>query len=430
MLNLFNLFWNYYKAKNQNFTTRDELVLYQQDAFQRFQKKITQISPYFASYKNRPLHDWPLMNKTIMLKHFNEMNTAGIALEEAYRAAFKAEQNRDFSPVIKGYTVGLSSGTSDTRGVFLVSPKEQTQWAGIILAKLLPHGLFRHAKIAFFLRANSNLYQSVNNHWLSFKFFDLFVDFENEKKRLVDYQPTILIAPAQVLYALAKSNLPINPIKVISVAEVLDPLLRKMIESRFGRIDEVYQATEGFIASSCAHGYLHLNEELLIIEEEHIDEKRFIPIITDFNRTTQPIIRYRLDDILVKKGGICPCKNPAQRLERIEGRINDILYLPAKKGGAIPIFADLVMRAFAQVLPIQSDFQLTQIAHNTLQLYIEGSTDLASKTKAHLITTFERLGIHGTELIWQLITEPIIYPFTAKRCRIRCVVKEPLLCMY
>lgn len=425
MLKFLNLLWHYSKVKRLTFTTRQSLILHQQAAFQTFQKKITKRSPYFAPYKNCPLHEWPLMNKTIMLQNFNEMNTAGISLEEAYQTAFKAEQSRDFSPKLKGHTIGLSSGTSGTRGVFLVSPQEQSRWAGTILAKLLPRTLFSHERIAFFLRANSNLYQSVDNRWLSFKFFDLFSNFETEKKRLIDYQPTILIAPAQVLYALAKSNLPINPIKVISVAEVLDIPLREMIESRFKRIDEVYQATEGFIASTCPYGYLHLNEDLLIIEEERIDEKRFIPIITDFNRIAQPIIRYRLDDILIKKTGSCPCKNPAQRLEAIEGRINDIIYLPADKGHAISIFSDLIIRAFAQVLPIQCDFQLTQTTQNTLQLYIEGSLDLAHITKKHLISTFEHLGVNTNKLIWQLITEPAIPSFTEKRRRIRCAIEVP-----
>lgn len=35
------------------------------------------------------------------------------------------------------------------------------------------------------------------------------------------------------------------------------------------------------------------------IEKEWLDETRFVPIITDLMRTSQPIVRYRLDDVLV-----------------------------------------------------------------------------------------------------------------------------------
>lgn len=47
-------------------------------------------------------------------------------------------------------TVGLSSGTSGNRGLFLVSEREQDAWTGTVLAKLLPGGLWRKARIAFF----------------------------------------------------------------------------------------------------------------------------------------------------------------------------------------------------------------------------------------------------------------------------------------
>jgi hypothetical protein len=45
---------------------------------------------------------------------------------------------------------------------------------------------------------------------------------------------------------------------------------------------------------------------LWYIEKDWIDEKsgRFSPIITDFNRKTQPIIRYKLDDILKYPEGV------------------------------------------------------------------------------------------------------------------------------
>ena len=62
---------------------------------------------------------------------------------------------------------------------FLVSPQEQAKWAGTILAKLLPNGLFHPERIAFFLRANNNLYNAVRSRTISFEFFDLFPHLNN-----------------------------------------------------------------------------------------------------------------------------------------------------------------------------------------------------------------------------------------------------------
>ncbi len=56
---------------------------------------------------------------------------------EASAAAEKAETSRDFTPTVRGVTVGLSTGTSGARGVFMVSPAERQRWAGTMLAKLL-----------------------------------------------------------------------------------------------------------------------------------------------------------------------------------------------------------------------------------------------------------------------------------------------------
>ena len=52
-------------------------------------------------------------------------------------------------------------------------------------------------------------------------------------------------------------------------------------------------------------GTLHLNEDIVYIEREYLDDRRFVPVVTDLERKAQPIIRYRLNDILVEE------RNPA-----------------------------------------------------------------------------------------------------------------------
>ena len=64
------------------------------------------------------------------------------------------------------------------------------------------------------------------------------------------------------------------------------------------------------------------------IEKEYIDPatRRFVPVITDFSRTSQPIIRYRLNDILTEAAAPCACGSLFTAIERIEGRCDDTLY--------------------------------------------------------------------------------------------------------
>lgn len=128
--------------------------------------------------------------------------------------------------------------------------------------------------------------------------------------------------------AYAKGTLTVRPDKIISVAEVLDPLDRSVLEQTFGQtIHQAYQCTEGFLGASCRMGMLHLNEDVVHIEKEYIDPstRRFVPIVTDFSRTSQPIVRYRLNDILTEAEGRCACGSPFTAIERIEGRCDDML---------------------------------------------------------------------------------------------------------
>lgn len=134
--------------------------------------------------------------------------------------------------------VGLSSGTSGHRGLFVTTEKERSMWAAAILAKMLPKGkLFGH-KIAFFLRADNQLYQTVNSGLISLEYFDTFQGAEEHVERLNAYQPTILVAPASMLLELSKQvqvgNLQIAPSKVVSVAEILEEPDRQRIQAGFG----------------------------------------------------------------------------------------------------------------------------------------------------------------------------------------------------
>lgn len=404
-MRLMLILWYYFQVKRRTFVSRAALTAFQQKALKKLQRQVLTKNPYFKQHCQGDFSQWPLMNKKSMLAHFDEMNALGISLEEAYKEAMAAETSRNFKPNLQGHTIGLSSGTSGQRGVFLLSPHEERQWAGTILAKMLPSSLFSGEKIAFFLRANSNLYETVQNKFISFRFFDLFMPLPEQLVDLVQYQPSILIAPAQVLELIAKQNLPIAPKKVISVAEVLDDSSRAIIEQCFGKVHEIYQATEGFLASTCSLGHLHLNEDLVIVEEEKIDEYRFIPIITDLNRTTQPIVRYRLDDVLVKHPEPCPCGSPFLRLKGIEGRLNDTLLLPNVNGQITTVFADSCLRALARSLPFSCDFRLIQTDRVSLQFIAQ--TDLACLKIAQqaLMDLFGRLGVDNTALQWRLIPE-------------------------
>jgi putative adenylate-forming enzyme len=164
-----------------------------------------------------------------MMTHFDSHNTLGIKLAEAFKIADDAEQSRDFNKQLGHVAIGLSSGTSGSRGIFMVSPEERSGYVASVLAKAIPHWWKfwqEPERIALFLRANSSLYSDVQKRRMSFKFFDLFSSFEKLTKDLIEYKPTLLIAPASVLKTLAEregiAKIASHLNKIFSVAEVLE----------------------------------------------------------------------------------------------------------------------------------------------------------------------------------------------------------------
>jgi putative adenylate-forming enzyme len=422
MTRLLSILLAYRQAKRLAFDTRAALERHQQRRWNRFASTWLVRSPYFSRFMGQPLDTWPLMSKSDMMTHFDRINTAGLKLADVLACALAAERTRDFSPKVRGYSVGLSSGTSGSRGVFAVSPKEQAQWAGVMLARLLPRGIFAGERVALFLRADNNLYRTVRSPWLSFEFFDLMEPLAQHASRLSRYAPTIVVGPAQVLRALGQARkdgrIRIQPRQVISGAEVLEPFDREFLAQSLGPVSEVYQATEGFLGSTCRHGTMHLNESYLIVEPQWLDDDRFVPVITDFTRTTQPIVRYRLDDILVRSKAGCPCGNPEMAIERVEGRCDDMLRLPGQDGGAVDIFADGLSRAIAQALPISADYRLVQTGEAHVALYVDGANDVLEACKARLDAFFDRQGVETPRLSWSLHPGAIPVDFMTKRRRI------------
>ena len=85
------------------------------------------------------------------MKNFNSINTCGISFEKAFNLAVESEKTRDFSPMIGEISVGLSTGTSGNRGLFLLSDTERARWVAYMIDRVI--GLSaKKRKVAFFFK--------------------------------------------------------------------------------------------------------------------------------------------------------------------------------------------------------------------------------------------------------------------------------------
>ncbi|MBC8110840.1 MAG: hypothetical protein H7Y04_07255 [Verrucomicrobia bacterium] len=359
----------------KKFSNRQQLLIWQNRQLQFFEKNTLKKSVYFTEKLQQfgAVENLPVMDKSLLMEHFDAMNTVGISKKEAMQVALEGEKTRDFSPKIKHISVGLSSGTSGNRGLFLVSDRERAIWVANAVFRLLFPISLKKRSIAFFLRANNNLYEAVKSRFFDFRFFDLQYPIEKNITELIDFQPHILIAPPSVLLIVASKAGDLSCVqKIISIAEVLESENKVSLEKIFRQtIHQVYQATEGFLASTCRFGTLHFHEDLLFIEKEYLDNKRFYPIITDFTRTSQPIVRYRLNDIIHERKTTCPCGSVMLTIDHIEGRSDDIFEFLDKNHKKVLLFPDFFRKAVITASETIEEYAVEQQASDLICIFLK-----------------------------------------------------------
>ena len=380
-------------------------------------------SPFYRDlWRDLPATAWesfPTVDKRAMMMHFDRFNTVGVSHAAAMTVALDAERRRDFSGVVGGCTVGLSSGTSGHRGLFLVSPDEQTRWAGTILARAIPDLRPGH-RVAFFLRANSRLYEQTSSV-VQFRFFDLMQPLDDVVARLNALRPQLIVGPPSLLGLLAdakvQGRLHAAPSRVISVAEVLDPSDRAHLERIFqAGVGEVYQCTEGLIAVTCRFGALHVQEDVMLMQTEAIapddvtsvlatfaDAARVTPILTDLWRRAQPIVRYRLGDILQLDATPCACGSSWQRIAAIEGRQDDLCWFPRADETLRVVFPDAIRRMILLADARIVEYRVEQPAPGELHAFIDVRTpndfpEIAARLRTTMHHALGEYGCRATSL--------------------------------
>ncbi|MDA8838489.1 hypothetical protein N9N26_04455 [Candidatus Poseidoniales archaeon] len=385
-----------YVMTPKKFKSRMQIEKVQHAGMKKHVKFIRKNSPFYARHWDGLSDDqwpeFPLIDKSVMMENLGDLLTVRLDVEQATKLAKKAEQSRDFSSKIGPYSIGFSSGTSGSRGMHFVSEKEQASWAGFMLSRGLDDSILSRQKIGLILRANSNTFESIGSKRIKFKFYDLMKPLEEIHQMILQDDLDILIGPPSVLRYLADVKSPLNVNKLVSAAEVLDEIDRRHIEEHFGQIaHQFYSSTEGEIAATCEFGTLHLNEGIMVIQKEWVDEEKgwYHPIISDFKRSTQPIIRYRLNDILVASKQPCKCGDARESIDSIMGRQDDIFLLKKRNGGEYEqIVPDFIRRAVMQMHPDITAYRAIQRSADEIEVQL-------------LPEDLEQVSLEGFDLVWQ-----------------------------
>lgn len=393
---------------------RGRFLKHQERALSRWLEHSVPNVPAFAGVPAR-LAALPVMDKAQLMANFVRYNTVGITADQVRTALSSGDRSG-------GLTVGASTGTSGNQGLFVISDAERFRWLGNILAKTMADLLWRKQRVAILLPRGSGLYDSANQiQRLQLRFFDVTQGLEALRAELEAFDPSVIVAPPKVLRVMAEDAFNLQPLRVFSAAETLDPIDRPIIEAGFGvPLGQIYMATEGLLGVTCRHGRLHLAEDSVHFEFEAVGNGLVTPLISSFRRETQILARYRMNDLLRLDPEPCPCGTPLQAVSEIVGRMDDCFHLQSPRGVQM-ITPDVLRNAVVMADHRITDFRLIQTGPDTVSLALPTTLpqDAGLAARQSLTTLFERHGLKAK------ITEtyaPIILDVTRKLRRVEYCV--------
>jgi putative adenylate-forming enzyme len=393
---------------------RPAIERYQRRQLARLTQRAARELPFYAGFADRPFEDWPVVDKETVIANFAAMNRAGLDAQQV-RTAIAAGEER-----LGGHLIGMSTGTSGNRGYYVITEAERFLWLGTILAKALPDALWRRHRVALALPALSGLYRSASvGSRVDLSFFDLAAGPETWADDLTAYAPDTIVAPPKVLRWLAERG-KLGADTIFSGAEVLDPLDRAVIEEATGhRVREIYMATEGLFGVGCVHGTLHLAEDVVHFEYSQPDPSSPLqsPIVTDFTRRSQAMIRYRMNDLLELDHGQCACGSRFQAVRRIEGRRDDAFLLPDAAGSLQMVTPDVLRNAIVDADPAIRDHRIVQDGAASVVVSLDPGlvAEVDDRVRVSLARALAKRGVTAEVTI----TRGIATDFTRKLRRVR-----------
>jgi putative adenylate-forming enzyme len=423
--NSFFLFYLLCKYRFRNWNS-NKIIKYQESRIRNRVRFVLSRSDFYrehyAGWDTSDIWNLPVTNKKIMMENLSRFNTLGLAKNELLEFCLNAERTRDFSKRLKEATVGMSSGTSGNKGVEIITKNEENLLRAVFFARFdFPKK--EKINLAFILRVTSPAF-SLNRFGHRLTYISQLDSIENIVKRLNNLQPNIISAPPSMLKILAGEKgggrLSVNPIKLVSYAEVLYPDVKDYLKKVFHcEVHEIYKCSEGAIAITCRYGNMHINEDVVAIQLINKDGSPTTPgnpchrlIVTDLHKSSLPIIRYELNDIITLSSNKCKCGSSFRVIEKIQGRADDLFWGIRKTDNSRHfIYQDYISRTIISVSDNIEEFQAIQ------------------KDYKHLILRIELKPMVGRQEIEKKLISNIRKVFTDYNCiepRVEIIFGEPL----
>ena len=229
----------------------------------------------------------------------------------------------------------------------------------------------------------------MSSYHLSAATMDAYLDrLGSFEPALIDSYPSSLEPLARRVLALGRTD--IRPRAIVTSSETLYPVTRQLLEMAFRcPVFDYYGGGEmaAFIGQ-CEAGSYHVNPEFGVVEIIR-DGRPAAPgetgeiVATGFVNPVMPLIRYATGDLAVQGAGPCRCGRAMPVIERIEGRVDDVLITPEGRriGRLDPIF-----KSAASIL----EARIVQDANDHVRLEVVPAPDYSPAGEAVLLEELKR----------------------------------------
>ncbi len=303
--------WNHWRNGRM---TRDQLEAAQLRKFHSLVSWAQSRSPYYRAliqeHKIDPLtcvpSDFPVMTKNDVIRNFDSLVTDKCITQQ--RVAEFLSASTDPEELFEGrYHVLHTSGTSGTMGCFVFSHEA---WIKGASHSVRASSLGIRKRVAFIAATRGHFAgvslmlagnDGTNRLFFDVRTFDVGQPMEKIIEQLNVFQPEVLSGYARVLKLLGEAQeqglLRIMPKQVGNGGEPLLPDVKAYLERVFGaQVLNGYASSEHLYMAMTLPGTagMHLLEDDLIFElrSDHT-------CVTNLFNTAMPLIRYRMDDVLV-----------------------------------------------------------------------------------------------------------------------------------
>jgi len=342
--------------------SRESLDLYQQQRLETVVRFVAEHSPFYrerlagvVGEGSVELSRLPVQDKSEMMEHFDELVTDG-RLQRDTLLGWVEGLNRD-ELYLDRYRVMTTSGSSGHKGLFVF---DRPEWQ-VVLAQFLRYGamaglrprLPRRLRIAAIVGASpTHMSQQVSTSVSVGIHRVLGLSVTQPVEQLVEalnrFQPEFVAAYPSMATRLAEEQLAgrlrLTLSGMSTSSELRTPEMTERIVEAFGvHPFDHYATTEGLWGCECEHHQgIHLFEDVTLVE--NVDEAGLPTpfgepgarlLVTSLHNLVQPIIRMELPDAVTLDPEPCPCGRTLIRARAIEGRTDDVLSFPARRGGEV-----------------------------------------------------------------------------------------------